>query len=162
MPGTDTSARQLVTSPPKACRAISSSDFFQTCMAQFVRQEGKLRQARISGSTDHGLAWSEGVRCKSCASESRLEFGAEMIVHFPGLEGLDKPSAWVFPKLLVCMDCGFTEFAIPETELASLAIGMRKIEASRRQKSAEDVTTRDPRFRSNGSDPRGGDSEVTG
>ena len=102
------------------------------------------------------------MRCKSCKPESQLEFGAEMIVHFPGLEGLDKPVVWVFPKLLVCMDCGFTEFGIPETQLALLANGRGKSKASRPQESAEDVAPRDPRLRSNRSDPRGGDSEITG
>jgi hypothetical protein len=102
------------------------------------------------------------MSCKSCAAESPLEFGAEMIVHFPGLEGLDKPIVWVFPKLLACMNCGFTEFAIPENELAALASGMRKSEASRPQESAEDVTQRDPRSRSNRADPDGGGSEMTG
>ena len=51
----------------------------------------------------------------------RAQRASLMIVHFPGLEGLDMPAIWVFPKLLDCMDCGFTEFAIPETELVSLA-----------------------------------------
>jgi len=102
------------------------------------------------------------MRCKSCKLESQLEFGAEMNIHFPGLEALDKPVVWVFPKLLVCMDCGFTEFAIPETELALLASGMRKSEASRRQGSAENVTARDPNLRPNRFDPRGDDSEGTG
>jgi hypothetical protein len=102
------------------------------------------------------------MRCKTCKPERQLEFGAEMIVHFPGLEGLEKPIVWVFPKLLVCMDCGFTEFAIPETELASLASGMEKSKASRPQEGAEDVARRDSRSRSKRSDPGGGDSETTG
>jgi hypothetical protein len=85
-----------------------------------------------------------------------------MIVHFPGLEGLHKPIVWVFPKLFVCMDCGFTEFAIPETELELLASGVRKSQASRPQESAEDGTQRDPRSRSNRSDSGGGGSEMTG
>lgn len=42
-------------------------------------------------------------------------------MHFSGLQGLDKPIVWIFPKLLVCLDCGFAEFAIPETELRQLA-----------------------------------------
>src|SRR5271165_6815087 len=101
------------------------------------------------------------MSCSSCTSENRLEFGAEMIFHFPGLEALDKPVVWVFPKLLVCMDCGFTEFAIPETELALLASGMRKSGVSGRQESAENVTARDPSLRPNRSDRRGDDSEET-
>ena len=48
---------------------------------------------------------------------------AEFAIHFPGLQGLDKPIVWVFPKPLVCLDCGFTEFAIPERELRVLAQG---------------------------------------
>jgi hypothetical protein len=48
-------------------------------------------------------------------------FNGEIAIHFPGLEGLDKPIVWVFPKVLVCLSCGFTEFAIPETELRQLA-----------------------------------------
>ncbi len=98
------------------------------------------------------------MRCKSCKLERQLAFGAEMIVHFPGMEGLDKPIVWVFPKLLVCMDCGFTEFAIPETELALLASDIRKSEALRREESAEDITLRDPGLGSDRrtSDPSGG------
>jgi hypothetical protein len=46
-----------------------------------------------------------------------------MAVHFPGLEGLNKPVVWVFPKLLVCLNCGFTEFVVPETELYALETG---------------------------------------
>jgi hypothetical protein len=43
--------------------------------------------------------------------------------HFPGLKGLDMPIVWVFPKLEVCLECGFAEFEIPETELHVLANG---------------------------------------
>jgi hypothetical protein len=40
-----------------------------------------------------------------------------MSVHVLGMENVDKPVVWVFPKLLVCMDCGFTELTIAENEL---------------------------------------------
>jgi hypothetical protein len=56
------------------------------------------------------------MACRFCGSIKQTEFGAEIAIHFPGLKGLDKPIVWVFPKLLVCLDCGFTEFAVPETE----------------------------------------------
>jgi hypothetical protein len=61
------------------------------------------------------------MSCKSCQSPNQRNFDGEMDIHFPGLKGLDKLIVWVFPKLLVCLDCGFTEFAIPETELRQLA-----------------------------------------
>lgn len=60
------------------------------------------------------------MSCKSCHSEKQSEFNGELAIHFPGLEGLDKPIVWVFPKLLVCLNCGFTELSIPETELGVL------------------------------------------
>ena len=60
------------------------------------------------------------MSCKSCHSENQAEFNGEIAIHFPGLKGLDQPIVWVFPKLVVCLDCGFTEFAIPETELRVL------------------------------------------
>jgi hypothetical protein len=69
---------------------------------------------------DHGLAWGEAMICKSCSSENQRRFTSEINIHFPGLKNLDKPPVFVFPKLLVCMDCGFTEFNIPETELRLL------------------------------------------
>jgi hypothetical protein len=58
--------------------------------------------------------------CILCASNHQAEFAAEMNIHFPGLKNLDKPSVWTFPKLLVCLDCGYSRFTIPETELALL------------------------------------------
>ena len=46
-----------------------------------------------------------------------------MNIHFTGFEGLTKPTVWVFPQIVVCLDCGLAEFSIPETELRSLAKG---------------------------------------
>jgi hypothetical protein len=55
--------------------------------------------------------------CRSCGSINQRQFKSEINVHF---SGLDKSSVLVFPTLAVCMDCGFTEFRIPETELHRL------------------------------------------
>jgi hypothetical protein len=63
------------------------------------------------------------MSCKSCQSENQRTVNGEIAIHFPGLKGLDKPIVWVYPKLLVCMNCGFTEFAIPETDLRRLEEG---------------------------------------
>ena len=44
--------------------------------------------------------------CKSCGSVNQSKFTAEMAIHFPGLQNIDKPVVWVFPELVVCLDCG--------------------------------------------------------
>jgi hypothetical protein len=59
--------------------------------------------------------------CKSCQSRNQRNLNAEIGIHSPGRKGLNKPLVLVFPQVLVCLDCGFTEFAIPETELERLA-----------------------------------------
>jgi hypothetical protein len=58
--------------------------------------------------------------CNSCGSVNQNKFSAEMGIHFLGLKNIDKPVVWVFPELVVCMDCGTAEFAVPEAELRQL------------------------------------------
>jgi hypothetical protein len=36
---------------------------------------------------------------------------------------VNKPTVWVFPEVLVCLDCGVSEFTVPETELRVLVTG---------------------------------------
>ena len=59
--------------------------------------------------------------CQSCSSVDQAEFTAEMNIHFPGTIGLNKPTVWVFPRILVCLRCGFTQFTIANAELRQLA-----------------------------------------
>jgi hypothetical protein len=63
------------------------------------------------------------MACKRCASENQNTLNGEVAIHFPGLKGLDKPIVWAFPKLAVCLECGFTEFIVPERELSVLVHG---------------------------------------
>ena len=63
------------------------------------------------------------MSCRGCKSNKQSRFGGEVAIHFPGLKGLNKPIVWVFPKLLVCLDCGLTEFTVPDSELRALAQG---------------------------------------
>jgi hypothetical protein len=73
-------------------------------------------------------SWEVGMSCLSCGSKKQAEFPAEMLIHFEGLKNLDKPGVWVFPKLLVCLDCGFFQSTIPASELASLVAGSSEID----------------------------------
>ena len=63
------------------------------------------------------------MTCSRCNSDSQSTFNGECAIHFPGLKGLDKPIVWVFPKLVVCLHCGLTEFTVPEKELRVLVQG---------------------------------------
>jgi len=55
---------------------------------------------------------------------------ARPLVHFPGREGLDKPIVWVFPKLVVCLHCGLTEFTVPQDETRILREGIARSTAA--------------------------------
>ncbi len=61
------------------------------------------------------------MTCKSCGSSNQKKFIGEMGIRSPGLKNIDKPTVWVFPQLIVCLDCGTAEFVVPETELRLLA-----------------------------------------
>jgi hypothetical protein len=61
------------------------------------------------------------MRCKQCSSTNlKKDFRGELAIHFPGLAGLDKGLVWVFPQLVICLDCGFAEFVIPREQLEQL------------------------------------------
>jgi hypothetical protein len=66
-----------------------------------------------------------GVRmpCKSCGSVNLGKFTGEIAIHFPGLKNIDNGVVWVFPELVVSLNCGTAEFAVPEVELRRLAKG---------------------------------------
>jgi hypothetical protein len=63
------------------------------------------------------------MACRLCQSENQGSFGSEMNIHFPRREGIYMPTVMVFPKVVVCLECGFTEFVVEKEELRRLAEG---------------------------------------
>jgi len=63
------------------------------------------------------------MACWHCAAEDNCDFSAEVCLHFPGLAGLSKDPVFVFPRVVVCLQCGFAEFQVPESRLRLLAPG---------------------------------------
>lgn len=63
------------------------------------------------------------MSCLSCNSEKQAAFTAEINVHFTGIKNIDNPGVLFFPKLLLCLDCGFSRFTTPQPELTLLARG---------------------------------------
>jgi len=66
------------------------------------------------------------MTCRVCISENQSRFGTEIAIHLPGLS---TPPVFLFPKVVVCLDCGFTEFVVPEAELRRLVEGDSKEDA---------------------------------
>jgi hypothetical protein len=73
------------------------------------------------------------MSCRACGSRREAEFTAEVMIHFTGLHDQDKTGVLVFPRLLVCLDCGSSRFTTPEAELTQLARATSLDEASPRE-----------------------------
>jgi len=65
---------------------------------------------------------SIATTCRFCKSASFgvQKFNGEIALHFPGHGGLNKPIVWSFPKVIVCLGCGFAEFVVPNDPLEIL------------------------------------------
>jgi hypothetical protein len=64
------------------------------------------------------------MRCQSCQSTRQVELPGELAVHFPGRENLSTPLVFVFPDIVLCLDCGSAKFTVPEGELQSIRDGV--------------------------------------
>jgi hypothetical protein len=79
------------------------------------------------------------MSCASCKSADQEEFAAEINIHFPSLKDSNKPGIFVFPKLLICLNCGFSRFTTPTSELALLARVAPAMESSKRENARVDA-----------------------
>ena len=70
------------------------------------------------------------MSCAVCTSVNEAEFTAEMMIHFSGMRNLDNPGVLAFPKVSVCLDCGFSRFNTPEADLGILKNGRAASEAA--------------------------------
>ena len=61
------------------------------------------------------------MTCKECHSDRQSVLNGKIAIHFCRLEGLDKPIVRVFQEILVCLNCGCSEFTVPEKELQVLS-----------------------------------------
>jgi hypothetical protein len=63
------------------------------------------------------------MTCRLCDQTISVNSARSLNFHFPGDEGLDKPTVWIFPEVVVCLDCALAELTVPEAELRTLAQG---------------------------------------
>ena len=43
-----------------------------------------------------------------------------MIIHLSGMQNIDNPGVLAFPRVSLCLECGFSTFTVPETGLLIL------------------------------------------
>jgi hypothetical protein len=70
------------------------------------------------------------MSCRSCQSKNQRTYESEINVHFPELDNLKKPPVLAFSNLLICLDCGFVESTISDSELRELVERTRDIKSS--------------------------------
>ena len=54
--------------------------------------------------------------CRVCSCDKSTHLESEMGIH----HGLDKPAISVFAHVIICLQCGFTEFTMSDTKLREL------------------------------------------
>ena len=57
------------------------------------------------------------MACNACGLVNQRKFLSEVDIHFPKLIDVKKSPVLVYPELLVCLNCGKTEFTVPKAEL---------------------------------------------
>jgi hypothetical protein len=60
------------------------------------------------------------ANCAFCGSTNQRMFAAEANIHFPGLRGIDTGSIFIFPRFLICLDCGQLESTLSNNELEQI------------------------------------------
>lgn len=55
--------------------------------------------------------------CTSCRSKNLRRFKGQIAIRYPGLEKADGPPVWVFPELVLCLDCDNALFTVPGASL---------------------------------------------
>lgn len=61
--------------------------------------------------------------CKACKSDNVQRFDGELTVSQPDTKDLKAAPVYVGGSVLICLDCGFTELAIPADDLRLLKKG---------------------------------------
>ncbi len=79
------------------------------------------------------------MSCPSCASGNQSEFPVEMVIHLTGLKNVNNPGVLLFPRLLVCLDCGFFRYKVPASELLLLETGSSKSRSSTGEVACSEV-----------------------
>ena len=66
------------------------------------------------------------MSCRNCHSETQTLFPSEMNIHAPGRDRMNRPTVWAFPRVQICLECGFGEFQLEQDELCEARVLTRE------------------------------------
>jgi len=68
--------------------------------------------------------------CRACRSANVVELLAETCLRFPGLSGLNTEPIFVYPRIVLCTDCGLIWSTLSGRELEHVRKGALRINAA--------------------------------
>jgi len=71
-------------------------------------------------------------------------FSGEVAIHIPGLEGQNEPTVWVFPQILLCLNCGVAQFLVLKLSMLAkkLIAKLRRILSAKALASVQHIKSR--------------------
>lgn len=66
------------------------------------------------------------MACTGCLSSNQVEMHTEINIHYSSLAYPGNPGIFVFPTVMICLDCGVSQFTLKEEDLAQIAAHSRK------------------------------------
>ncbi len=61
------------------------------------------------------------MACTVCLSRNQVEMNTEINIHYSGPADYGDPGIFLYPKVMVCLDCGVSQFIVGEDDLAQIA-----------------------------------------
>ena len=61
------------------------------------------------------------MACTGCLSHNQVEMNTEINIHYSSVAYPGNPGIFVFPTVMICLDCGVSQFIVGEDELAEIA-----------------------------------------
>ena len=70
------------------------------------------------------------MACTGCLSRNQVEMNTEINIHYSSVAYPGNPGIFVFPTVMICLDCGVSQFTVDEDELAQIVANSQKPEAA--------------------------------
>ena len=98
---------------------IETSAAYRVLPVSFA--SGRADESQLSIDIEREAAMTQPIcACGSCGSNNLTEFDTQLNLRRLPLNGLNKPILCAFPKIVLCLYCGFAQFQFSDAELQRL------------------------------------------